>query len=438
LQSTQWQGLGRRWSRAIHENDFGVILDWFTNYFFIFGGIALFIAGLAAWSEAGWGTGFRVLALGLLFAAACTVSGWLLGLLFGIPLSLARPQSGPAAAAGAAGAPAAAPGGAAPSLPPTSRANTNLEDISDWLTKTIVGVGLTQLFYIPHYLWDKAAKLNANGFGWDSHGQLLALALFLYFAPGGFWLGYVGTRTLLTRLFDIFDRPDAESVSQAANPLNLRLSLSERGIAPAEDGVAKADQQMLRLPLQALSSAREIAAWGAAQARAGNLGAARTALEEALHSEPANSDFKQQLATVYTALGLGDDAARLIAQVPNTQIALQHALYDPPPEGFQRAIAVGEELLKQPGQEKNGMLHVWLACAYGQQHAFEKSRGAAESILQPIKEKAVRETRAAIAADPRTRELLRQLWRPAPDATDRDLESFGADDPDFSQLLAER
>src|SRR5882757_7693023 len=105
-----WERWGRRWSRAIRQEDFGVILDWFTNYFFAFGGVALVVAGIAAWIDKGLACGFRVLALGLLFAAACTASGWLFGLLFGIPRSLARPQPA-ASAAGTAGAPATTPGG---------------------------------------------------------------------------------------------------------------------------------------------------------------------------------------------------------------------------------------------------------------------------------------------------------------------------------------
>jgi hypothetical protein len=108
----------------------------------------------------------------------------------------------------------------------TSRANTNLEDISDWLTKTFVGVGLTQLFAVPHYLWQVAGQFNSHGFGWENHGQLLALALLLYFGPGGFWLGYVGTRTILTALLDEFARSN-----ERANLENLHLRIRDRAYA---------------------------------------------------------------------------------------------------------------------------------------------------------------------------------------------------------------
>jgi hypothetical protein len=64
---------------------------------------------------------------------------------------------------------------------------------------------LTQLYSVPHFLWAKAGQLNDYGFAWKDSGQLLALGLFIYFATGGFWLGYVGTRTVLTALLNMID-----------------------------------------------------------------------------------------------------------------------------------------------------------------------------------------------------------------------------------------
>jgi hypothetical protein len=144
------------WSEAMKRREFGAIADWFIYYFFWGGIIGLLVAGFAAAFDASGGfwaslaAGFRIFVLSSLFAAASTLSGWLLGLLFGIPRTLARANL-PPPATGASGGGAGASSAAAPS----SRVNTNLEDISDWLTKTIVGVGLTQLFYVPHYLWQR-------------------------------------------------------------------------------------------------------------------------------------------------------------------------------------------------------------------------------------------------------------------------------------------
>jgi hypothetical protein len=218
------------WAGAVREQDFASIADWFIRYFFTAGAVVLILSGLAVGIEQsfavklgpGIAAGLRVFLLSSLFAAASTVSGWLLGLLFGVPRTLARGQIVPAAArANGAGTTQPDQTQARPSA--ASRVNTNLEDISDWLTKTIVGVGLTQLFAMPSYVWRVAGELNTYGFGWEPYGRLLALGLFFYFAPGGFWLGYVGTRTILTKLFEFIEAPISELVTLAEDANSHRL-----------------------------------------------------------------------------------------------------------------------------------------------------------------------------------------------------------------------
>jgi hypothetical protein len=220
-----WQMAKRfvSWAAALREGDFAAIADWFIRYFFTVGALLLILSGIAVGIDKGLAAGIRVLLLSSLFAAASTVSGWLLGLLFGVPRTLARGQIGSAAPRpNDSGATQPDQAQARPSA--TSRVNTNLEDISDWLTKTIVGVGLTQLFAMPAYVWKVAGALDIHGFGWEPYGRLLALGLFFYFAPGGFWLGYVGTRTILTKLFDLIEAPTSEIVTLAEDENSKRLS----------------------------------------------------------------------------------------------------------------------------------------------------------------------------------------------------------------------
>jgi hypothetical protein len=422
------------WSEAMKRREFGEIADWFIFFFFYGGGIGLVVAGLAAAFEefalhhvwGGFAQGLRIFVLSSLFGAASTISGWLLGLLFGIPRSLARANV--TVAAGGATAAAAAVGR-------SSRVNTNLEDISDWLTKTIVGVGLTQLFSVPHYLWSAAYQLNAFGFSWGTHGRLLALTLFLYFAPGGFWLGYVGTRTILTKLLEEID---SEVLDAATEPKNLLLRNAGKGIAgPADPQIANADRVILGRTLQELTTTREIAAWGAAQARSGNLAAAQTALASALQAEPNNPEVKELAAIVHSALGEHAAAANLLRDLPPIDLTVFNALYESPPGGFARAIAVGENLLTRPEQQSNANLRVWMACAYGQKYRYERdTNNAPQPILDPIRQNVLREIRAALAADPNMRPLLHALWRPVPaDSSENDLAAFSADDPELTALL---
>lgn len=209
----------KSWAAALRERDFASIADWFILYFFTVGALLLILSGLAVGVDRGLAAGLRVFLLSSLLAAASTVSGWLLGLLFGVPRSLAQGQIG--SAVPRPNDTQADQSQARPSA--TSRVNTNLEDISDWLTKTIVGVGLTQLYALPAFFWKAAGELNAQGFGWEPHGRVLALGLFFYFAPGGFWLGYVGTRTILTKLFEFIDTPTIEVVTLAKDESSDRL-----------------------------------------------------------------------------------------------------------------------------------------------------------------------------------------------------------------------
>src|SRR5258708_423417 len=95
------------------------------------------------------GSFLGVLSNSALLGAAFISIGALLGFIFGIPrvprsAASAAPQPQPAG--GATGA-------ASTSAPPQDdrrlTTNTNLEDISDWLTKILVGAGLAQLAVLP-------------------------------------------------------------------------------------------------------------------------------------------------------------------------------------------------------------------------------------------------------------------------------------------------
>src|SRR5207244_11408636 len=118
--------------------------------------------------------------------------GSLLGFLFGIPRAPAPKSDGNRADAGAK--PAPTPPAVAPPKP-SFEINTNLEQISDWLTKIIVGLGLVNLRSVPTYLKELSAYF-AVSFGDVPGREAITLALIVLFGICGFLLGY-----LLTRLF---------------------------------------------------------------------------------------------------------------------------------------------------------------------------------------------------------------------------------------------
>jgi hypothetical protein len=80
----------------------------------------------------------------------------------------------------------------------TLKANTNLVEISDWLTKMIVGVGLYQLSTIPGKLRSLAGYF-ANAFG--APPAPLVMAILGYFGIFGFLLGYLWARIYLAEEF---------------------------------------------------------------------------------------------------------------------------------------------------------------------------------------------------------------------------------------------
>jgi hypothetical protein len=136
-------------------------------------GLTLFILGLliaALWAPRCW-------ALSILCSSSFMAVGWGLGFLFGVPRTSTT----------------------------DTRTNTNLEQISDWLTKVLVGVGLTQLAKLPAKLGLLAgyiAKGYTDSANPDGAKNVFALSMFLYFSALGFLTGYLLTRLALQGEFE--------------------------------------------------------------------------------------------------------------------------------------------------------------------------------------------------------------------------------------------
>jgi hypothetical protein len=97
--------------------------------------VALLIAILLGLIGVLWATAAK--GLGILVAGTFLLLGAIIGLLFGIPRALQQEKViGDSAGSGTSSAGSGTASGYRP--------NTNLEQISDWLTKILVGVGLTQ------------------------------------------------------------------------------------------------------------------------------------------------------------------------------------------------------------------------------------------------------------------------------------------------------
>lgn len=147
-----------------------------------------------------------VLSVGTLLCGAAALAGGTLGFLFGIPRTLQQ-EDGNASAQNQRHM-------------LSYRPNTNLEQISDWLTKILVGVGLTQIEAIRggfHDLTRQAAK----GLGGHPHSQVYAAALIGFSVLLGFLFGFLWTRLYLPSAMWLADQEAAlgalaESVQQAS------------------------------------------------------------------------------------------------------------------------------------------------------------------------------------------------------------------------------
>lgn len=160
---------------------------------------------------------------GLALAGACLSAGTLFGFLFGIPRSL-QSESGQVVQDNPA-----RPIDGANSDGPKYRANTNLEQISDWLTKILVGVGLTQLNNVPS-LFQRGGELLGPSLAPGSTGTVLVGSIVVYFSIIGFLGGYLWTRLFLG---SALVRADLET-------LNQRFDRIERAQRDQEETDAKA------------------------------------------------------------------------------------------------------------------------------------------------------------------------------------------------------
>jgi hypothetical protein len=176
----------------------------------------------------------RTFAVSILLAGVALAIGVLVGFLFGVPKAASQPGLIPQPPAQPRAQPPAqppAPPHAEPPPPPPNAfsgqslnlpqdqpdrpagsdrekekktpafvPNTNLEQISDWLTKIIVGVGLVQLSTLPGKLRALAGYF-ATAFGAEPVAPSVVLAIQGYFGIFGFLLGYLWARLYLMKEF---------------------------------------------------------------------------------------------------------------------------------------------------------------------------------------------------------------------------------------------
>jgi hypothetical protein len=165
-------------------------------------GALYLVTGVGALSDAEHtGSAYRIAAL---WAMAYCAGGFLVGFLFGIPRVLQASDMSPS------GKEKASRAGYA------QQVNTNLEQISDWLTKIIVGLGLVQLRQIPQNLYDAATWMARSFMRRDaniSQAASFSTSIIILFSVAGFIGGYLVTRLFIAGAFRRADTETTETVS---------------------------------------------------------------------------------------------------------------------------------------------------------------------------------------------------------------------------------
>lgn len=280
---------------------------------------------------------------GALVGLAVLVIAALGGFLFGIPRALQQVPS-------ANGTPV---GGAT-----RYAINTNLEEISDWLTKIIVGVGLIQLGQIAELLGQLVASL-APGLGGQPSSRLVAGAELAFFGTWGFLIGYLLTRTYLTGLFRTFDveqltarvaKEAAESATKTAENRELERNQVDAHALALIDRQLRArltdetiDPAMLRDALRRASAPIREQAFTQAQAQRRDNWSWRSQLDDARATRMQQS--LERTVLIFEALIQADpDDARFHAE-------LGYALKDKREPQFDRARSELSEAIRLAPQQ---------------------------------------------------------------------------------------
>jgi hypothetical protein len=192
--------------------------------------VAILIYGFESKS---WAYFFMSFGTGVVVAAASVLVGGLLGFLFGIPRTSQPVATPPATASAAAGS--AGTGGGQQFLP-----NTNLEQISDWLTKILVGVGLIQVRAIGDKLYTLSGGI-ATALSETRTNRSFALALVLFYSVSGFLLAYLWTRLYLP---GAFRRADVDDKIQSLETKIVQADQRSRDAQATSLGTGKGEPEV--------------------------------------------------------------------------------------------------------------------------------------------------------------------------------------------------
>jgi hypothetical protein len=149
-----------------------------------------------------------IVGVGIVSAGAFLLAGFLTGFVFGIP-RVSKDSGGQASSEQPKSGGTPPEGSLRRSTKPgfgSVEANSNLVEISDWLTKIIVGVGLVQMNRIPNKIQGLTAYLGNGLRDCDQtlckqSSEAFALGIIIFYFCSGFLIGYLWSRLYLQKAF---------------------------------------------------------------------------------------------------------------------------------------------------------------------------------------------------------------------------------------------
>jgi len=370
---------------------------------------------------------------------ASTLVGGILGFLYGVPRSRSRAEPGPKSRnpndSKSISAVAEVEAVAASADSPT-----HLDQIADWLTKILLGAGLTQFSAVKegvaNAVWTACHEPSIDLPFCEPVGD----AGVIYFSIAGFLYAYLLSRTRLPDLLSEEATDGGLFRAVNAQPLNP----SDPGNVIAED-VQEAAAKLAERPLAEMTTIEQMTAWARANAWRANYPKAIEAARKALVQKQDDPDLRQFLGRLLVSAGQPEAGitelatAKRLAGDTNAQrkisidLVWSH-LYEPRPEGFTNAIHDGLTLLGDVSGERRARLLTYLACAYGQAFDYELKHGRDEKKLAGFRKKALDAVREVKELSPTWLKSLRGAFRPRPDSQDDDLVAFQGD-KDFEDIL---
>lgn len=415
------------------------------------------------WARAGAGVGVSVIAVasfvsapnpslsGAAVLSACLLAAIALGGLFGFLFGI--PKSG-------AGAKPDGANEATLSSKPTNRVNTNLEEVSDWLTKLILGAGLTQIGALWSMFVDLSRRIGERGFADHSYGGAIAGGLIIYGLVVGFLAGYVLTRLYLSNIFLLADSfsthgsidppvfKTIDGVPPPPPPSAASTKGSDTGPTPPLPNIDPGIMaQVTAVPVKDIKDTENLIKAARLHWRVGkveNKNAALEAYRLVLASEPNRSDVRIEYGERLIEIGKYADAvdtlSRAFRDLRNASTgkdkifeaarSLVYALlYLTKPESFEKSLAMIDEVSREPGFVMDASWRIKRLAAKGQKLGYFGSKLTLNE-RDALRADIINDVQDVLAERPSAKKYLQGLIDPlfrSPDSKDNDLEALRND-----------